>query len=108
MLVAVLTTSPERGPLVMADHPTSEVCASIDDLVGMGVEAVAISTPAHTHTELTEASLRRGLGVVCDKPFALDARSAAGTVALAEKLKLVLSPYQNRRWDSDFLTVQAL
>jgi predicted dehydrogenase len=107
-LVAVVTTSSERRLLVAAEHPTVTVCASLDDLVAMDVEAVVISTPAHTHTELTEAVLQRGLAAVCDKPFALDALSAVGTVALAEDRKLVLSPYQNRRWDSDFLTVRAL
>src|ERR1700736_1575554 len=106
--VAVATTSSDRRSQVAGDHPTVEVCDSLDDLVAIGVEAVTISTPAHTHTELTEAALRRGLAVVCDKPFALDAASAAGTVALAEDLERVLSPYQNRRWDSDFLTMQAL
>ena len=108
LLVAVVTTSSERRSLVEHEHPTVEVCRSLDHLVAVGIEAVAISTPAHTHSELTDAALGRGLAVVCDKPFSLDAASAARTVALAEDRGLVLSPYQNRRWDSDFLTMQAL
>jgi predicted dehydrogenase len=107
-LVAVVTTSSDRRALVASEHPGVEVCGSLDELVATGVEAVAISTPARTHTELTDAALRRGLAVVCDKPFSLDASSALRTVKLAEELGLVLSPYQNRRWDSDFLTMQLL
>ena len=46
--------------------------------------------------------------MVCDKPFALDAAAARGSVERAERLGLALAPYQNRRWDSDFRTVRAL
>ena len=69
---------------------------------------MAISTPAATHVTLTQQALRLGLAVVCDKPFALDAESARATVELAEELKLPLTVYQNRRWDSDFLTLREL
>ena len=69
---------------------------------------MAISTPAATHSELTDHALELGLAVVSDKPFALDATAALRSVELAERLGLALAPYQNRRWDSDFLTVRAL
>jgi predicted dehydrogenase len=52
--------------------------------------------------------LRLGLAVVCDKPFALDAASARAAVAEAAQRGLALTVYQNRRWDSDFLTVSDL
>ena len=81
---------------------------SLEELAAAGAEAVAISTPAATHSELTDRALELGLAVVCDKPFALDAAAARRSVELAERLGLPLSPYQNRRWDSDFLTVRRL
>ena len=107
-LLGVVTTSPERRALVEADQPGLRCFDSLEALVAAGCEAVAISTPADTHTELTDAALRLGLAVVCDKPFALDADAARATAALAAEHGLALSPYQNRRWDSDFLTVRAL
>ena len=82
--------------------------ALLADLASAGAEAVAISTPAATHVTLTQQALRLGLAVVCDKPFALDAESARTTVRLGEELKLPLTVYQNRRWDSDFLTPREL
>ena len=69
---------------------------------------MAISTPAATHVTLTQQVLRLGLAVVCDKPFAPDAEAARATVRLAEQLEVPISVYQNRRWDSDFLTVREL
>ena len=106
--VGVVTTAPDRRALVSTEHPGLPTLGSLGELRAAGAEAVAISTPAHTHTPLSEQALELGLAVVCDKPFALDAASARGTVELAARLGLPLAPYQNRRWDSDFRTVRAL
>jgi predicted dehydrogenase len=105
--LGVVTTSPERRAQVAGDL-NRPVFAGLDELARAGAEAVAISTPAATHVALTQQALRLGLAVVCDKPFALDADSARATVGLAEELKLPLTVYQNRRWDSDFLTLRDL
>ena len=107
-LVGVMTSSPQRKALVAGDLPGTATYGTLADLVAAGAEAVTISTPAATHTAVTEQALRLGLAVVCDKPFALDAAAARGTVRLADELGLPLSVYQNRRWDSDFRTVAKL
>jgi predicted dehydrogenase len=105
--LGVVTTSPERRRQV-ADDLGRPAFASLDELARAGAEAAAISTPAATHVTLTQRALRLGLAVVCDKPFALDAEAARATVQLAEQLKVPLTVYQNRRWDSDFLTLREL
>lgn len=102
----VVTTSAQRRAAVRADHPGLATFESLEALAAAGAEAVAISTPAATHAALAQEALRLGLAVVCDKPFALDAGAARQTVLLAEQLKLPLTVYQNRRWDSDFLTIR--
>ncbi len=107
-LVGVMTSSPERQALVARDLPGAATFPSLAALVDAGVEAVAISTPAATHSAVTDEALTLGLAVVCDKPFALDPDAARQTVELADQRGLLLSPYQNRRWDSDFLTVRRL
>jgi predicted dehydrogenase len=107
-LVAVVTASPDRRDQVARELPGVPTVGSLEELAAAGAEAVAISTPAATHSVLTDRALELGLAVVCDKPFALDAPAARASVRLAERRGLALSPYQNRRWDSDFRTVQAL
>jgi predicted dehydrogenase len=107
-VVAVMTSSPERRALIASEIPGTPTVPSLRALVDAGAEAVAISTPAETHSAVTDEALRLGLAVVCDKPFAMDPSAARRTVALAEERGLMLSPYQNRRWDSDFRTVQKL
>ncbi len=69
---------------------------------------MSISTPAGTHSDLTDEAISLGLSVVCDKPFAMDPGAARRSVELAADRGVTLSPYQNRRWDSDFLTVRGL
>jgi predicted dehydrogenase len=107
-VVAVMTSSPERQALIAQEIPGTPTVPTLRALVDAGAEAVAISTPAETHSAVTDEALRLGLAVVCDKPFAMDPSAARLTVALAEERGLMLSPYQNRRWDSDFRTVQKL
>jgi predicted dehydrogenase len=105
--LGVVTTSPERRSQV-AEELGRPAFDDLADLASAGAEAVAISTPAATHVTLTQQALRLGLAVVCDKPFARDAEEARTTVQLAEQLNVPLTVYQNRRWDSDFLTVREL
>jgi predicted dehydrogenase len=104
--LGVVTTSRERRREFGERFPDRTTFDSLEQLAAAGAEAVTISTPAATHVELTQRALRLGLAVVCDKPFALDADSARRTVLLAEQLARPLTVYQNRRWDSDFLTVR--
>ena len=107
-LVGVVTGSAERRKEVGRDHPAVPVHGTVDDLLAAGVDVVTVCTPAGTHTALTDDLLQRGVPVVCDKPFALDAGAARRTVELAEREGVLLSPYQNRRWDSDLLTLRGL
>ena len=107
-VVGVMTSSADRQALVAREIPGAPTVTSLQALVEAGAEAVAISTPAETHSAVTDQALQLGLAVVCDKPFAMDPAAARRSVALAEERALMLSPYQNRRWDLDFRTVQKL
>jgi predicted dehydrogenase len=107
-LAGVVTRSPQRRAELARDHPGTPAFDSLADLAAAGADAVAISTPADTHLPLMLEALELGLAVVSDKPFALDAAQAREAVAAAEAAGAVLSVYQNRRWDSDFLTVRRL
>jgi predicted dehydrogenase len=107
-LAGVVTRSPERRAELARDHPGTPAFDSLADLAAAGAQAVAISTPADTHVPLVREAVALGLAVVCDKPFALDAAAADSAVEAAERAGVPLSVYQNRRWDSDFLTVRRL
>ena len=107
-LVGVVTTSEQRVAALSADHPGLPAVASLSQLVELGAEAVAISTATGSHTVVAAEAIALGLHLVVDKPLAVDAANAAGTVAAARDAGVRLTVYQNRRWDSDFLTVRRL
>jgi scyllo-inositol 2-dehydrogenase (NADP+) len=69
---------------------------------------IVVATPNGTHFGLAKQILGAGKNVVVDKPMALNSGEAAELIALAKKRGLLLAPYHNRRWDSDFLTIQKL
>ena len=104
----MVTSDLGRQARVAGDLPGVRAVPALADLPGIGVEAVTITTPPATHTALAHEALDLGLDVVVDKPFALDAAAAAGLVEHARRAGRSLTVYQNRRWDSDFLTIARL
>ena len=107
-LVGVVTTSADRIAQLAEDHPGVPAVRSLEALRDAGAEAVVVSSATGSHSELTDSALDLGLHVVCDKPLAIDAAHARASVAKAATAGLLLTAFQNRRWDSDFLTVRRL
>lgn len=70
------------------------------------VDLVVVASPNDSHAPLARAALAAGKHVVVDKPFTLDLAEARELAALAEERGLLLSVFHNRRWDSDFLSVE--
>jgi len=106
--VGVVTRSAERRAQLEKDHPDITAFDSLAEMAAAGVQGVTITTPAITHSELAREAIGLGLAVVVDKPFALDAEAAREVTKLAEEAGVLLTVYQNRRWDSDLLTVRRL
>ena len=72
------------------------------------LDLVVIASPNKTHVPLATAALKAGLPVVVDKPVAGTAAEARELAALADERGLLLSVFQNRRWDNDFRTLRKL
>jgi predicted dehydrogenase len=70
-------------------------------------DLVVVATPNESHAPLAAAALRAGKHVVVDKPFTVSLADARALATLADETGRVLSVFQNRRWDSDFLGVRA-
>jgi len=70
------------------------------------VDLVVIASPNETHAPLAELAMRAGHNVVVDKPFTITVEEARHLGAVAAEKNVLLSVFQNRRWDSDFLTIQ--
>ncbi|GHD10386.1 Gfo/Idh/MocA family protein [Zhihengliuella salsuginis] len=107
-LSGVVTGSAERRRVLAAEAPGIPAYSSLDDLIDAGVDAVVVSTPPQTRRELVLRALERRVHVVADKPFAPDAATGRELRDAAERADRVLTVYQNRRWDTDLLTLRSV
>lgn len=70
------------------------------------IQLVVVATPGHTHFDYAKDCLNHGKHVLVEKPFCETASQARELFELAKAKNLFIQCYQNRRFDSDFLTVQ--
>ncbi|MBB0026602.1 oxidoreductase [Ralstonia pickettii] len=96
-----------RPEAVRADRPNAVICTPEAAATHADVDLVVIAAPNDRHAPLAEAALRAGKHVVVDKPFTVTLAEARHLARVARDAGRVLSVFQNRRWDSDFLAVQA-
>ncbi len=107
-LDAIVTSDSERAEQARAAHPGVTVYATAEQAWTGDHDIAAISTANVTHVPYARAALEAGLHVVLDKPLAPDAATAQELADLALTRGRHLIPFQNRRWDSDFLTAKAI
>jgi len=89
------------------DFPEATIYTRVDDVFAdAAVELVIVNTPNHTHFEFVSRALNAGKHVVVEKPFTVTSAEADALIALAKEKQRVLTVFQNRRWDGDFLTLQ--
>lgn len=77
-------------------------------LADASIDLVSICSPNETHFDYARQCLLAGKHVLVEKPFAATAAEAEALIALAQKQGRHLFAFQNRRFDSDFLTVRQL
>nr|WP_269205395.1 Gfo/Idh/MocA family oxidoreductase [Motilibacter aurantiacus] len=109
-VTAVVTSNPERAEQARADVPGVRVLASADEVWAdpAAYDAVVVATPNKSHAPLATAAIEAGLPVVVDKPLAVTAAAGQQVVDLAAERGVLLTVFQNRRWDADLLTVRRL
>lgn len=103
--LAIVSSS--NADKVHQDLPAVKVVASPELAINdPDIDLVVIASPNETHAPLAKMALNAGKHVVVDKPFTLDLEEARALAVLAEQQTLLLSVFQNRRWDSDYLGVK--
>ncbi|WP_128378670.1 Gfo/Idh/MocA family oxidoreductase [Streptomyces cavernae] len=109
-LDTVVTANPERRAQAHSEYPGIRFAETPDELLRRAdeLDLVVVASPNKTHVPIATAALEAGLPVVVDKPLAGTAAEARELDRLADERGLLLSVFQNRRWDGDFLTVQNL
>ena len=103
-----MTGSWERSKkLIQQDFPELKSYPSLESILeDEEVELVIVNTPIDTHYEYAKKVLLAGKHAIVEKAFTSTLAEAKELKSLANEKGLKLSVFQNRRWDSDFLTVK--
>lgn len=109
-VAGIVTSDPERQRTARTAYPDASVFASADEIWAMPeqFDVVVVTAPNRWHAPLGTAALQAGLPVVIDKPLALTVQEVHDLIALSQETGKPVFPFQNRRWDGDFLTVRQL
>jgi predicted dehydrogenase len=108
-LAAIATSDDERRRRAASEHPDAAIVGSVDELLARSdVELVVVASPNRSHAPVGIRALEAGRHVVVDKPIAMDVPDAERLIEAADRAGRVLSVFQNRRWDGDFLTIRGL
>lgn len=100
----------ERSKTQSQKHfPDGEIVRTFEEIIqDSSIELVIVNTPDHTHYTLAKQALKAGKHVVVEKPFTQTVAEGRELINIARDNKVALTVFQNRRWDSDFLTVKKI
>jgi predicted dehydrogenase len=109
-IAAIVTSNASRREQAVRTYPSARVFASATEMFANAadLDIAVIASPNRTHIPLAVDALSAGLNVVVDKPLAASVADAVRAIDAARERKKLLTVYQNRRWDGDFLTLRQL
>ncbi|WP_423126801.1 Gfo/Idh/MocA family oxidoreductase [Gaoshiqia sp. Z1-71] len=88
-------------------YPEAVIVRDYDEILDdPEIELVVVNTPDEFHYRMCKQALEAGKHVVVEKPFTRTVEEANELIDLAKSKDLLLTVFQNRRWDGDFLTVK--
>jgi predicted dehydrogenase len=109
-LAAIVTRNEERRARALRDHPEASVLETVEEVWSKADEfdLVVVAAPNRAHVPLAGGSVEAGLPVIVDKPLAPSAAEGRALVEQARRREIMLTVFQNRRWDGDYLTLRSL
>ncbi len=105
----IYTSSPENTKIAEDLHPEAKIVTDVNKIFSdKDIDLVVVLSPNTNHYELALAAIEAGKAVVVDKPFMVNAKDCDDIIAKAKAKGVMLSVYQNRRWDADYQTIKKL
>ncbi len=99
--------SPERIQVLKGRFPSARVIADLSELEGQ-VQVAIVASPVQFHSQQTQALLRSGIAVLCEKPMAATVAEAETMIQTAADTGSLLSIGLFRRFFPAAQTIQAL
>lgn len=88
--------------------PQTQIVREFEQLLTDEIDLVIITTPNQTHYEFAKQALLANKNVLIEKPLVPTAQQALELDQLAKERNLLLTVYQNRRWDSAVATAKLI
>lgn len=105
----IVTSNGARAQQAAAEHPGAKLLPSVEDLwAATPPDLVVVATSNDSHVQIASAGIEHGVPVVVEKPAALTAAEAEALAEQADRADVMLTVFQNRRWDTDQLTLRRL
>jgi scyllo-inositol 2-dehydrogenase (NADP+) len=100
----------ERSQKKMAEHyPDIISYNSVEEILNDAeIELIIVNTPNFTHFDLAKQALSAGKHVLIEKPAAGNVAEIQELFDVARAVGKKVFCYQNRRWDSDFMSFKAV
>src|SRR5579883_2002810 len=107
-VAAIVTNSQQRAAQARRNFPDVSILSSTEEIWRdpTRYDLVVVATPNRAHVPLGMAALNAGVSVVIDKPFATSVADAEKLIEESKRAGKLLTVFQNRRWDNDFLTAR--
>jgi predicted dehydrogenase len=107
-VAAIAEARPEAAAAARARFPEAAVVASADEVFARAgeLDAVVVALPNWEHLPMALKAIRSGLAVIVDKPLAPSVAEAEELADAADAAGVKVTVFQNRRWDSEILTVR--
>ncbi|TMD74788.1 MAG: Gfo/Idh/MocA family oxidoreductase [Chloroflexi bacterium] len=103
---AVADISPERRELASRELGVTTYSGADELLRDPDIGLVVVGTPPSVHADPVVGALQAGKHVVCEKPFAITVDDVDRMIDAAAAHRRVLTVYQSRRWDPDYLAMR--
>lgn len=93
--------------LAQQKYPGVKTYRSLEELLANDmIELVIVNTPGGTHYEYAKKCIEAGKYTIVEKPFTATVQQGEELIALAKQKNVLLSVYQNRRYDSDYKSIK--
>ena len=105
-LSAIVQRTPKPNDDAAVDFPNATIYRSADEIIAdQSLDLIVLTTAPDSHFSLASQALKAGKHVLVEKPFTPTSAEANDLVKIAQESGKLLTVYQNRRYDRDFLTL---
>ena len=97
------------APSLKAEELGIKSYSSLEELLSNDkIDIILIATPNDDHHDIAISAMKAKKHVICEKPVAMNLKELESMIECSKENNVIFTVNQNRRFDTDFLTVKKL